>query len=121
MSATGQMSGSVAMVTGAGRGIGKAIAQVYAREGAKVAVVSRTQSTLDSVVEEIRAEGGEAVGIACDVGVREQVFSAVAQTIDAFGTVDILVNNAQGFGTQSAPRSSTKYMTVEEYPDDEIE
>ena len=92
----GQLDGTVAIVTGAGRGIGKAFAKVYAREGARVAVVSRTQSTLDAVVAEIRSEGGEAIGIACDVGVREQVFSAVEQTLSAFGTVDILVNNAQG-------------------------
>ena len=67
----GQLDGTVAIVTGAGRGIGKAFAKVYAREGARVAVVSRTQSTLDAVVAEIRSEGGEAIGIACDVGVRE--------------------------------------------------
>ena len=117
----GQMDGSVAVVTGAGRGIGKAIAKVYAREGAKVAVVSRTPATLDAVVDEIRAEGGTAIGIPCDVGVRDQVFAAVERAVAEFGTVHVLVNNAQGFGTQSAPRSSTKYMTVEEYPDDEIE
>ena len=116
-----QLEGTVAIVTGAGRGIGRAIAKVYAREGARVAVVSRTQSTLDDVVKEIKAEGGEAIGISCDVGSREQVFAAVEKTLHVFGTVDVLVNNAQGFGTQGAPRASTKYMTVEEYPDDEIE
>jgi NAD(P)-dependent dehydrogenase (short-subunit alcohol dehydrogenase family) len=119
--ANGQMAGSVAIVTGAGRGIGRAIAKVYAREGAKVAVVSRTPATLDAVVAEITAEGGTAIGIPCDVGSKEQVFAAVDRTLSAFGTVDVLVNNAQGFGTQGAPRASTKYMTVEEYPDDEIE
>ena len=67
----GQLDGTVAIVTGAGRGIGKAFAKVYAREGARVAVVSRTQSTLDGVVAEIQSEGGEAIGIACDVGVRD--------------------------------------------------
>lgn len=117
----GQMEGTVAIVTGAGRGIGKAIAKVYAQEGAKVAVVSRTPASLDAVVEEITAQGGTAIGIPCDVGSREQVFAAVQRTVEHFGTVHVLVNNAQGFGTQTAPRSSTKYMTVEEYPDDEIE
>ena len=90
----GQLDGLVAIVTGAGRGIGRAIAKVYAREGAAVAVVSRTPATLDAVVAEIRAEGGRAVGIPCDVGVKEQVFAAARRAIDEFGTVDILVNNA---------------------------
>lgn len=117
----GQLEGSVAIVTGAGRGIGRAIARVYAREGARVAVVSRTGSTVDEVVSGIADDGGTAIGITCDVGNKEDVFSAVEQTIATFGTVDILVNNAQGFGTQAAPRASTKYMGVEETPDDEVE
>lgn len=117
----GAMDGSVAMVTGAGRGIGRAIAKVYAREGARVAVVSRTPATVDQVVAEITAEGGTALGITCDVGVKEQVLAAVEQTIAAFGTVHVLVNNAQGFGTQDAPRASTKYYGVEDTPDDEVE
>ena len=117
----GQLDGSVAIVTGAGRGIGRAIARVYAREGAQVAVVSRTRSTVDEVVAGIEDDGGVAIGITCDVGKKDEVFAAVEQTIATFGTVDILVNNAQGFGTQAAPRASTKYMGVEETPDDEVE
>ena len=117
----GQLDGSVAIVTGAGRGIGRAIARVYAREGARVAVVSRTRSTVDEVVAGIEGDGGVAIGITCDVGRKDEVFAAVEQTIAAFGTIDILVNNAQGFGTQAAPRASTKYMGVEETPDDEVE
>lgn len=117
----GAMDGSVAMVTGAGRGIGRAIAKVYAREGARVAVVSRTPATVDQVVAEITAGGGTALGITCDVGVKEQVLAAVEQTIAAFGTVHVLVNNAQGFGTHDAPRASTKYYGVEDTPDDEVE
>lgn len=116
-----QLDGSVAIVTGAGRGIGRAIARVYAQEGARVAVVSRTSRTVNEVTADITAAGGTAIGITCDVGVKSQINSAVEQTIAAFGTVDVLVNNAQGFGTQAAPRSSTKYMGVEDTPDDEIE
>jgi short chain dehydrogenase len=71
-----------------------------AREGAKVMVASRTKSTVDSVVAEIQAEGGTALGIACDVGRRNDVYAMVARTVSSFATVDILVNNAQGFGTE---------------------
>jgi 2-hydroxycyclohexanecarboxyl-CoA dehydrogenase len=117
----GQLEGLTAIVTGAGRGIGRAIARVYAREGANVAVVSRTKSTVDEVVADIRSSGGTALGVQCDVGQKDQVFAAVQRTLDEFGTVHILVNNAQGFGTQDAPRASTKYMGVEDTPDDEIE
>jgi 2-dehydro-3-deoxy-L-rhamnonate dehydrogenase (NAD+) len=91
---TGIVSDKVAIVTGAGRGIGRGIAIAYAREGANVVVASRTQSSIDETVSAIRADGGSALGIACDVGRRDDVFAAVAKTVAAFGTVDILVNNA---------------------------
>jgi NAD(P)-dependent dehydrogenase (short-subunit alcohol dehydrogenase family) len=90
----GQLEGKVTIVTGAGRGIGRAIALLFAREGAKVAVVSRTPSSVDSVVEEIAQKRGTAVGLHCDVSRRDQVRQAVAQTVDQFGGVDVLVNNA---------------------------
>jgi NAD(P)-dependent dehydrogenase (short-subunit alcohol dehydrogenase family) len=115
------LQGKVAIVTGAGRGIGRGIALAYAREGAKVAVVSRTPSTVDAVAKEIKDAGGEAIGIACDVGQRDQVFAAVDKTVKAFGTVHILVNNAQGFGTEASPRASTLYMAMEDTDEDEWE
>ena len=115
----GQLEGKVAIVTGSSRGIGKGIATVYAREGAKVIVASRTPSRVDEVAEEIRAEGGIAVGIPCDVGKKDQIFSMVEKTVEEFGTVDILVNNAQGFGTEANPRTSTIPTPIEETDDDE--
>ena len=99
-----RLEGKIAIVTGAGRGIGRGIAVAYAREGANVVVASRTKSTVDSTVSEIEAEGGTALGVACDVGRRDDIFAVVSKTIDAFGTVNILVNNAQGFGTEQRRR-----------------
>ena len=94
----GQLDGLSTIVTGAGRGIGRAIAKVYAREGATVSLLSRTQATVEQVAEEIRAEGGAARAYACDVGQRQQVFDVINQAITDMGTVDVLVNNAGGGG-----------------------
>jgi len=92
---TGRLEGRVALVTGAGQGIGRGTALALAKEGATVALVGRTLSKCEAVAAEIADLGGTAVAIACDVGVREQVDAAVDTTVRAFGGIDILVNNAQ--------------------------
>ena len=99
-----RLGGKTAIVMGAGRGIGRGIAIAYAREGANVVVASRTKSTVDAAASEIQAEGGSALGVACDVGRRDDIFAVVAKTITAFGTVDILVNNAQGSARRGGQR-----------------
>jgi NAD(P)-dependent dehydrogenase (short-subunit alcohol dehydrogenase family) len=104
------LQGKVAIVTGAGRGIGRAIAEAYAAAGAKVGVASRTASTVDEVVAGIKKAGGEAIGITCDVGKREDVFGMVDKTVKAFGRLDILVNNAQSFGTPAKPTGAASYV-----------
>ena len=92
---TGRLVGRVALVTGAGQGIGRGTAIALAKEGASVALAGRTLAKCEAVAAEIANLGGTAVAIACDVGVREQVDAAVDATVRAFGGIDILVNNAQ--------------------------
>lgn len=116
-----KLQDKVAIVTGAGRGIGRAIAIAFAREGARVALASRTAATVEAVAEEIRAEGGTAIAIPVDVGQKSQIFAVVETAASEFGPIDILVNNAQGFGTQAKPRSSTVTTPLEEVDDAEIE
>ena len=117
----GQLDGRVIIVTGAGRGIGRASAIAYGREGAKVAVASRTQATVEEVAQQIVDEGGEAIGLTCDVGHREEVFEMVERTVEEFGTVDVLVNNAQSFGTEDNPRGSSCFIAVEDTDEEELE
>jgi 3-oxoacyl-[acyl-carrier protein] reductase len=90
----GRLNGKVAVVTGAGRGIGRATAKLFAAEGAKVAVLSRTSGNVDSVVADIQAAGGTAIGIICDIADPDQINAAVSKVVAAFGQIDILVNNA---------------------------
>jgi NAD(P)-dependent dehydrogenase (short-subunit alcohol dehydrogenase family) len=89
-----QLEGQVAIVTGAGTGIGRSTALLLAREGAAVVVAARTLSDLESVAKEIEAAGGKALVVQTDVSVEEQAEALVKKTLDAFGRVDILVNNA---------------------------
>ena len=88
------LSGRVALVTGAGRGIGFAIAKCLAGAGAKVACVDIDETILNEAVETLKAGGGEAVALACDVSDGEQVTGVVKSTVETFGGLDILVNNA---------------------------
>lgn len=88
------LNGKVAIITGSSKGIGKAIAKGLAEKGANVVVSSRNQEACDEVVKEFEKEGLKAIGIACHIGKEEQRQSLVEKTIEAFGRIDILVNNA---------------------------
>ena len=88
------LTGKVAIVTGASRGIGLAIAQSFASQGAKVVLTSRKQESLDAAAAEIRASGGEAIGIAAHNGDKAALGQLVERTLEACGRLDILVNNA---------------------------
>ncbi|NMG17344.1 SDR family NAD(P)-dependent oxidoreductase [Aromatoleum bremense] len=89
-----QLKDRVAIVTGAGQGIGATVARAYAREGAKVAVIDLNIDAANAVVAEIVANGGEALGVACDVSNRDQVLAMAEQVTAKWGRIDILVNNA---------------------------
>ena len=89
----------VAIVTGGGRGIGREISLELAKHGAKVVVTSRTQEQVQSVVEQISDLGGQALGASLDISNEQDVEQLVKLTEDAFGTPEILVNNAGIRGT----------------------
>jgi citronellol/citronellal dehydrogenase len=100
----GKLDGKVAIVTGASRGIGKEIAQIFAAEGAKVVCTARTvkegdhrvfPGSLSTTVAEIEAAGGKAAGIPADLSKEESLLNLVTRTREIFGPVDILVNNGQ--------------------------
>ncbi len=87
-----------ALITGASRGLGRALALRLAAEGAKVVLVARHQSALDEVVSEIKAHGGTAFGIVADVGDKESIYPIVGQAAALAGPIDILINNASTLG-----------------------
>lgn len=89
-----QLKDRVAIVTGAGQGIGAGVAKAYAREGARVAVIDMNIEAAEKVVAEIRADAGQAMAVACNVAIRDQVNAMAGQVADVWGRVDILVNNA---------------------------
>ena len=89
-----KLDGKVAIVTGAASGIGKAIAERYAREGAKVVIADLNLDAANGTATEIRSAGGEARGVVMDVTSEDDVNAGVASTVAAYGRVDILVSNA---------------------------
>ena len=89
-----ELVGKVAIITGASKGIGKAIAYALGQAGAKVVVSSRKQGAVDKIAEEFSTQGIQAIGIAAHVGDNAQLDNLVNKTIEAFGGIDIIVNNA---------------------------
>jgi 3-hydroxybutyrate dehydrogenase len=89
-----RLQDKVAFVTGAASGIGKAIADTYAREGAKIVIADMNKDAATAAAKDIESNGGRALGVSCDVTDEGQVDAAVEETVKAFGGVDILVSNA---------------------------
>jgi len=89
-----KLQGKVAVVTGAGSGMGKAIAALFAEEGAKVIAADINRAGVDAVVADIVKNGGEATGVTANVAVKEDVENMIRAAVNAYGSLDILVNNA---------------------------
>ncbi len=93
------LKGKIAIITGASYGMGRTMAELFAEEGAALTLVARGQEKLDAVVEDIRAKGGRAIGVAADVRSPEDTQRVFEATLKEYGTLDILINNA-GIGEQ---------------------
>ena len=104
------LTGKAALVTGAGQGLGQAIAEGLAQYGSAVAVVDVNPETAKSTAHGINRAGGQAIAVQCDVTQKNQVEAAVARTLDAFGKIDVLVANA-GIGD----RNPAEEMTDEQW------
>lgn len=94
---SGRMQGLTTVVTGAGRGIGRAIALAYAAEGARVVVAARSDGEIAAVAEEITGAGGEALALPLDVTSDESVAQLAASVVEAFGVPDVVCNNAGAY------------------------
>ena len=87
------LSGKVAIVTGAGQGIGAAIAKVFAKNGASIIIATRSSKNGEEIMRSIKDEGGEATFIQCDVGENKNVKDMVEKTIKYYGRIDIAIHN----------------------------
>jgi len=89
-----KLQDKVAIITGAASGVGRAIAELYAKEGAKVVVADLNMEAIHAVVDQINSNGGTAIGVVANVMKEDEIQAMVEKAADAFGSVDILVNNA---------------------------
>ncbi len=107
------IQGQTAVITGGSGGLGSAIASALAEAGVRVAVISLHAASSAKVVEAIRADGGEAIGIACDVMDRVDLEHACAEVLDNFGHIDILINAAGGNSPQATTSANTSFFDLD--------
>jgi 7-alpha-hydroxysteroid dehydrogenase len=105
-----KLTDKVAIVTGAGKGIGRGIALAFAEAGADVVCAARTQSDLDAVAEEVRRRGRRALAVRTDVMRTEELEALVGATREEFGRIDVLVNNAGGTLPRAALQTSERFF-----------
>lgn len=103
-----QLNEKVAIITGAGQGIGKGIALCLGKRGVRVVCVGRRPDPIEATAKEIRDFGGESFAMTCDTADRERVKAVVAKTVETYGTVDVMINNAQSL-PGSAPVEEVTY------------
>ncbi|MBN2717997.1 MAG: SDR family NAD(P)-dependent oxidoreductase, partial [Deltaproteobacteria bacterium] len=101
-----RLDGKTAIVTGAAAGIGKVTAELFAEEGAKVVCCDMAMDTLEATVAGIKANGGEAIAVKCNVADEEDVKALIDTTVKTYGALDILINNAGITRDQLTPRMS---------------
>lgn len=106
-----QLNEKVAIITGAGQGIGKGIALCLAKRGVKIVCIGRRLEPIEQTAKEIKELGGESIAISCNTADREKVQEVVKITVESFGSVDIMINNAQSI-PKSAPVEETTYESM---------
>ena len=106
-----QLNEKVAVVTGAGQGIGKGIALCLAKRGVKVIATGRRLEPIKATIAEIKELGGDGLAMSCDSADRERVFEVVKTAVDTFGSIDVIVNNGQAI-VPSQPVEDTEYENM---------
>ena len=108
------LNDKVAIVTGGSRGIGRAIAELLAEEGAKVVICARNVDDLEAARSDIAAAGAEVLAIPCDIAKQDEIDNLVAKTVERFGTVHILVNNGAptGWGPLLGETSDDEWLST---------
>jgi 3-oxoacyl-[acyl-carrier protein] reductase len=112
---SGRLAGRVAIITGGGHGIGRAYARGMALEGAKIVIAEIDAIAAEEVAADLRTSGFEAIGVKTDVGDRASVESMARRAVEAFGRIDILVNNAAIFATVPMSRSPFDEIGIDEW------
>ena len=116
-----RLAGRTAIVTGASRGIGRAVAELYAREGARVVIASRSADGSAAAAKAIEAAGGTAIAKPTNIAIKSDVVDMVGFAVETYGSLDILVNNAQSWGTWDQPTGLPVPTPLESFDDAELD